>query len=261
MVLDRVGESVRWEEDISNRHFQFSFEIQDIDDGVFNGIRNHVLPAPAQRRPVSVPPKFPTLIHQIDYRSQALDAIDVDSISRVVFVDSFLPLCVLPNVPLSIDAFMWDFSVVRGCLQDLPRPKEKLWIGLLPLPDVSAELQPRLRAQLLEKFNCIPVFLPSGMQSKFYDRFCRMYLRPVFYHQIHEPTAERIREYDGLMEAYREANRAFARVVLELIRDTDVVWIFNIELMLLPSLLKQKSSDAAIGFWFHTPFPSSEVFR
>ena len=37
-----------------------------------------------------------------------------------------------------------------------------------------------------------------------------------------------------------------------------MIWIQGYQLMLVPSCLK---SPVRIGFFFHTPFPSSDVFR
>lgn len=40
-----------------------------------------------------------------------------------------------------------------------------------------------------------------------------------------------------------------------------IVWIHDYHLMLLPSLLRKALPKANIGFFLHTPFPSSELFR
>lgn len=39
------------------------------------------------------------------------------------------------------------------------------------------------------------------------------------------------------------------------------VWIHDYHLLLVPSLVRQAIPDATIGFFLHTPFPSSELFR
>jgi trehalose 6-phosphate synthase/phosphatase len=44
-------------------------------------------------------------------------------------------------------------------------------------------------------------------------------------------------------------------------RAEDIIWVHDYHLMLLPQLLRQSLPDARIGFFLHTPFPSSEVFR
>lgn len=41
----------------------------------------------------------------------------------------------------------------------------------------------------------------------------------------------------------------------------DLIWIHDYHLLLVPALIRQTLSEAAIGLFVHTPFPSSEVFR
>jgi trehalose 6-phosphate synthase/phosphatase len=41
----------------------------------------------------------------------------------------------------------------------------------------------------------------------------------------------------------------------------DVIWVHDYHLLLVPGLLRQKLPEAQIGFFLHTAFPSSEIFR
>lgn len=71
--------------------------------------------------------------------------------------------------------------------------------------------------------------------------------------------------------AYQQANSLFAKAISEIVRDGDLVWVQDYHLMLLPRMLReevnnQRVGDAPaknikIGFFLHTPFPSSEVYR
>ena len=47
----------------------------------------------------------------------------------------------------------------------------------------------------------------------------------------------------------------------EVFHDSDLIWIQNYPLLLLPSLLARRLRGANIGFFMHAPFPSSEIFR
>ena len=51
------------------------------------------------------------------------------------------------------------------------------------------------------------------------------------------------------------------QVVLDEYEDGDVVWVHDYHLMLLPTMLRQARPSMKIGFFFHTPFPSSEIYR
>lgn len=64
-------------------------------------------------------------------------------------------------------------------------------------------------------------------------------------------------------DAYIYANNLFAEAILQLdIKPGDIVWIHDYHLMILPRILRKSlGNDVKIGFFLHTPFPSSEVFR
>jgi trehalose 6-phosphate synthase/phosphatase len=61
--------------------------------------------------------------------------------------------------------------------------------------------------------------------------------------------------------AYEAVNSRFAELVLEEAEDGDTVWIHDFHLFLLPELLRRSGRRLHIGFFLHTPFPSSETFR
>jgi trehalose 6-phosphate synthase/phosphatase len=60
---------------------------------------------------------------------------------------------------------------------------------------------------------------------------------------------------------YSTVNRLFKDKVVEAFHQGDMVWIHGFHLMLLPSFLRRVLQSARIGFFFHTPFPSSEIWK
>jgi trehalose 6-phosphate synthase complex regulatory subunit len=56
-------------------------------------------------------------------------------------------------------------------------------------------------------------------------------------------------------------NEAVANSIIEAYQEGDVVWIHDYHLMLVPSMIRDRIPDAKIGFFLHSAFPSSEVFR
>lgn len=64
--------------------------------------------------------------------------------------------------------------------------------------------------------------------------------------------------------AYKKANRVFAKTVAKDVKDGDIVWIHDFHLFLVPSMLREEvgpNVNVKIGFFLHTTFPSSEVYR
>lgn len=71
---------------------------------------------------------------------------------------------------------------------------------------------------------------------------------------------------EAAWDAYREANRLFAKTIAHEAREGDLVWVHDYHLMLLPEVLREElaalgKNNIRIGFFLHTPFPSSEIYR
>ncbi|KAL7308396.1 Trehalose-6-P synthase/phosphatase complex synthase subunit, variant 2 [Mucor circinelloides] len=63
-------------------------------------------------------------------------------------------------------------------------------------------------------------------------------------------------------EAYQKVNGLFAEAIAKIVQDGDLVWIQDYHLMLLPSMLRKiTKKNIKIGWFLHTPFPSSEIYR
>jgi trehalose 6-phosphate synthase len=60
-------------------------------------------------------------------------------------------------------------------------------------------------------------------------------------------------------------NRLFAKTMVKDVQDGDIIWVHDYHLMLLPEMLREEIGDSKknvkIGFFLHTPFPSSEIYR
>ena len=92
-------------------------------------------------------------------------------------------------------------------------------------------------------------------------------LWPLF-HYCHE-----IDFSEDLWNAYSEVNRLFARAVAADVRDGALGWVHDYHLLLLPQMLREEIAlkaqrenggvvpNVKIGFFLHTPFPSSEIYR
>lgn len=62
--------------------------------------------------------------------------------------------------------------------------------------------------------------------------------------------------------AYKEANLMFFDEVQKYCKEGDMVWIHDYHLMHLPEMIRRKFlSNIKIGFFFHTPFPTSEIYK
>ncbi|XP_004295412.1 PREDICTED: alpha,alpha-trehalose-phosphate synthase [UDP-forming] 1-like [Fragaria vesca subsp. vesca] len=159
----------------------------------------------------------------------------------------------------------WQLEIsVGGLVSALLGVKEfdARWIGWagVNVPDTVG--QKALTKALAEK-RCIPVFLDEEIVHQYYNGYCNNILWPLF-HYLGLPQEDRLattRSFQSQFDAYKKANQMFADVVNKHYEDGDVVWCHDYHLMFLPKCLKEHNSRMKVGWFLHTPFPSSEIHR
>ncbi|PIN22579.1 Alpha,alpha-trehalose-phosphate synthase (UDP-forming) [Handroanthus impetiginosus] len=139
---------------------------------------------------------------------------------------------------------------------------EARWIGWAGV-NVPDEVGQRSLTKALAEKRCIPVFLDEETVHQYYNGYCNNILWPLF-HYLGLPQEDRLattRSFQSQFAAYKKANQMFADVVNEHYRDGDVVWCHDYHLMFLPKCLKEYNNKMKVGWFLHTPFPSSEIHR
>ena len=101
-----------------------------------------------------------------------------------------------------------------------------------------------------------PVLLGRDEYEGFYEGYSNRTLWPLLHYMT-----ERARFDDEWFGSYQRANRKFAAAVLDVAEAGDTIWIHDYQLFLLPKILRDSGKDLRVGFFLHTPFPSSEIFR
>ncbi|KAK9268947.1 hypothetical protein L1049_000713 [Liquidambar formosana] len=139
---------------------------------------------------------------------------------------------------------------------------EARWIGWAGV-NVPDEVGQRALTKALAEKRCIPVFLDEEIVHQYYNGYCNNILWPLF-HYLGLPQEDRLattRSFQSQFAAYKKANQMFADVVNEHYEDGDVVWCHDYHLMFLPKCLKDYNIKMKVGWFLHTPFPSSEIHR
>lgn len=148
-------------------------------------------------------------------------------------------------------------SAVLSLVKDQKEPTfsaaERIqWVGF------SENTPEELEGQSLanDDFQAHPVFISDEVNENYYEGFCNNLIWPLCHYF---PSLARFEE--AYYDAYQVANRLFFDKVAEIIQPGDVVWVQDYQLMLLPDMIRQKFPENKIGFFFHIPFPSFELFR
>ncbi|KAK4235819.1 glycosyltransferase [Achaetomium macrosporum] len=177
---------------------------------------------------------------------------------RLLLISNRLPITIKRTEDGQYSFSMSSGGLVTG-LSGLSKTTRFQWYGW-PGQEVPETEAGPMREQLKEKYNAIPVFIDNELADRHYNGFSNSILWPLFHYHPGEITFD-----ESAWAAYREVNRLFAREVVKDVQDGDLVWVHDYHLMLLPEMLReeigQSKKNVKIGFFLHTPFPSSEIYR
>lgn len=132
---------------------------------------------------------------------------------------------------------------------------DAMWVGWPGLPEEEIDDLALLEGAMAE-IGVKPVVLNTEDLKGFYEGYTNSTLWPVFHYMVN-----RAEFHHNWFGAYEIANRKFADAVLDIAEDGDSIWIHDYHLLLLPQLLRDSGRKLRIGFFLHTPFPSSDIFR
>lgn len=173
--------------------------------------------------------------------------------SRIVIISNRLPI----TIDKQDDKLIYHPSAggLATGLNSLDDSLPMVWIGWPGLV-VQDETEGEEVRKGLDERDLVPVFLSDKEISLYYEGFANKTIWPHFHYFTQYTTYS-----DEYWEAYQSVNQKFADIVNEIIRDDDLVWVHDYQLMLLPRMIRDEHPHVSIGFFLHIPFPSYEVFR
>ncbi|KAL3426315.1 Alpha,alpha-trehalose-phosphate synthase [Phlyctema vagabunda] len=149
-------------------------------------------------------------------------------------------------------------GLVSG-LSGLSKSTTFVWYGWPGLEVPENEAGP-MRDRLKKENNAVPVFVDDELADRHYNGFSNSILWPLFHYHPGEITFD-----ESAWAAYKDVNRLFAKTMAKDVQDGDLIWVHDYHLMLLPEMLREEigntKKNVKIGFFLHTPFPSSEIYR
>ncbi|TXG60922.1 hypothetical protein EZV62_012285 [Acer yangbiense] len=197
----------------------------------------------------------------VDVDEQDKDS-SVAARERRIIVANQLPILASRDDETGKWSFKYDDDSLVLQLKDGFSPDtEVVYIGSLNA-EVDVSDQDDVSAVLLDRFRCVPTFLSADVHKKYYHGFCKHYLWPLFHYMLPLTPSHGARFDRAEWQAYVAANKVFADKVMEVINpDEDYVWIQDYHLMVLPSFLRKRFHRIKLGFFLHSPFPTSEIYR
>lgn len=172
---------------------------------------------------------------------------------RLIIASNRLPVKI-EKTEESLNVIPSEGGLATG-LKSYHKNNNSVWIGWPGISPESTEEQNKVE-ELIAKEDCLPVFLNESLIDNYYYGFSNTTIWPLFHYFTEYSEFRRT-----FWHAYKKVNEAFAQVIIKNAAEGDMVWVHDYQLLLLPSLLKDKRPDLRIGFFLHIPFPSFEVLR
>ncbi|KAF8040143.1 hypothetical protein BT93_B2386 [Corymbia citriodora subsp. variegata] len=184
---------------------------------------------------------------------------------RIIIVANQLPIRAQRKSDISGKGwiFNWDENSLLLQLKDGlgDNDTEFIYVGCLK-EDIHPSEQDEVSQILLETFRCVPTFLPSDLFTRYYHGFCKQQLWPLFHYMLPLSPDLGGRFNRSLWQAYVSVNKIFADRIMEVINpEDDFVWVHDYHLMVLPTFLRKRFNRVKLGFFLHSPFPSSEIYK
>lgn len=227
-------------------------------------------------------------IHSSAPSVSSISDLRVDSNQHLIVVSNRLPITITKDAQGEYHFKMSSGGLVSA-LSGTKKSMSFTWIGW-PGFFIPPKDRPIVDNRLMDEYSCQAVYLDDDVADRHYNGFSNSILWPLFHYHPGEMNFD---EENWL--AYRQANMKFAEAVKQQVRPGSMVWVQDYHLMLLPMFLRGlvtgpeqmrnmtsneldkiteglDNSDVPafgheyvpgvkIGFFLHTPFPSSEIYR
>ncbi|KAK6592533.1 glycosyltransferase family 20 [Botrytis cinerea] len=149
--------------------------------------------------------------------------------SRLLLVSNRLPITIKRTEDGQYDFTGSSGGLVTG-LSGLAKTTTFQWYGWPGLEVPDAEAKPLVK-RLKDEHGAHPVFVDDELADKHYNGF----------------------------------SNCSQKTIAKDVQDGDLIWVHDYHLMLLPEMLRDEigtsKKNVKIGFFLHTPFPSSEIYR
>ncbi|GFZ15854.1 UDP-Glycosyltransferase [Actinidia rufa] len=183
---------------------------------------------------------------------------------RIIIVANQLPIRAQRKIENGKGwSFSWDENSLLLQLKDGLGDDETdvIYVGCLK-EEIHQSEQDEVSQTLLDSYKCVPTFLPPDLFSRYYHGFCKQQLWPLFHYMLPLSPDLGGRFNRLLWQAYVSVNKIFADRIMEVINpEDDFVWVHDYHLMVLPTFLRKRFNRVKLGFFLHSPFPSSEIYK
>ncbi len=169
-----------------------------------------------------------------------------DRQSRLIVAANRLPVSWDP------DTEEWKPSAggLVSALSPVLRSRGGVWVGWDGSADGKAE------SFQAEGIDLQSVPLTADEVDDHYDGFSNTTIWPLYHDAIRIPEFHR-----HWWRPHQEVSRRFADAIADVSEPSDVIWVHDYQLQLVPAMARARVPGARIGFFLHIPFPPPEIFE
>ncbi|KAJ2507507.1 hypothetical protein H4217_008781 [Coemansia sp. RSA 1939] len=196
--------------------------------------------------------------------------------ARIIAVTHFLPFAVSVSEETPDEPYQWNvsrrkghtamYAGIRSLVEDQDIDCTQLgWIGyyqdLNGNEHTCESLSDESRFNIvkaLEPYHAVPVFVDKDDAHGHYEGYSKQILWPLLHYMSWSDSHPVQPKW---WSSYQRVNKIFASALTSICNDDDIIWVHDYHLLLLPELIRSALPLATIGFFLHSPFPSSELFR
>lgn len=173
----------------------------------------------------------------------------------------------------------WDHDNLISKTEDSVAEEHSVtWIGAItnvtlhnynkPVYSLSEKDKAAIRAAVMEKMSCIPIFLDETIYQAHYIQCCKRKFHDIFHNVLNMDSHDKLLSSNDAFAGFIQGNQIFCDEIIANLPEgkgkRTLVWIHDYHLMLLPQLLRDNAKDRdglKSVFFLHVPFPTSEIFR
>ena len=161
------------------------------------------------------------------------------------------------RLPFSYDEKKQKLSPSSGglvtAIRGIKTKEEVLWVGSLP-SDVPKSLVENYQDK--DKIHFSYPDLEKELYESYYNGFCNDVLWPILHYET-----DSVKFRPKNWQDYIKVNEIFARHIVKIAKEDDIIWLHDFHLFLVPKMIKKLNPNLKVGFFLHVPFPSSEIWR
>ena len=200
--------------------------------------------------------------------SDLMKNIEIDDNDEIIMVSTYIPFNPVREKDGSFNYILTNEAIYHTLYRIIESKKNIKWFGNLKyLKKLNEEDRKEITKKLEEK----NIFI-FDIEESIYHKVLRLFeeiIEPLFhYNSLKSSIMEDFNLISDYWNAYKEYNDCVSKQLSKHLKKKTLIYLHDINYLLVPNLLynfnkhnNEIVQNLAIGIFFHSPFPSFDVFK